>query len=710
MSGDHELVDNPADSHVYLLAHQADHNFAVAPEQTAFEPALQHFSVAVPVEVLSGEYRIAVIECAGAIRRTVMGEKNTSRLEFSPGPDVTAVILAIRLGGKSAVRLGAPSVRIADLPFDFFEPHSAGAVLAGLGSEAVKAQLRSTLPRVRVQAAFDRVDRFLERQILSLWNQSDVLYAGGGMWTDVDTRAHQRLLHGFVFLAEWAGVMSQSDEHREGVLVAALELLQEWYCRFGSGQAPDAPMAWHDETTAQRVLGVLSLMEACGWTLPEQAVETVRNVLEPAAAALFTDEFHETGNNHGMFQDLALLAYAVLAPYPTEQQRSRMASKALRRLDDYFGSGFTDEGVHVENSPSYHLMASQYLQQYTGILGALGHPRADHFQEMLSRATAYATHAVMPNGMYPPISDTTQRVLGNTVHGRLFDDASYRFAVTAGKDGDPARERSLVLPHSGYAMYRSAWGDPDAAYVFFSAAYNANYHKHSDDLSLFVRHRGYDILCEAGPYGYDYEHPFSKHAYSQFAHNSLVVDGKSLPRTDGKFSAVTLQDDDAGCALNVTGTNARYENVVHRRSVRVREDGTAPTIVVEDVIESPHQHRYELLWHLGPELRSTVGETGFDVRYPGKPLAEVRVESATEWKLSRVRGQDAPHPQGWRFPVFNEAVPAEALCLRFRGKTVRMTTTITLLPAEETASGGDSVVRGEDHFDLPAGSSSQSHP
>lgn len=687
VSGECDTVVNLAETHVYLLAHRASHNFATHPEQTAFEPVRQRVKVTVPTEVLIGEYQIAVIECAGQTRYTTLGDKNVSHLEFVPHSDTTAMVLALRLGGKAAVRVGTPSARLDNLPFDTFEPHPADIGDVGLDSGELRSHLVTCLPQVRVRAAIDRVDNFLQDQVVCLWNQPDVSYADGNMWSDVSTRAHQRLLHGFVFFAEWAGAASQSDERRETLISSAISMLEEWHRRYGSSQAQDALMSWHDETTAQRVLGTLSLMEVCGWQISDEAREIVRNVLEPAAAALFTDAFHETGNNHGMFQDFALLAYAVLAPYPSEQQRARMAAKALRRLDSYFASTFTTEGVHVENSPSYHLMAVQYLKQHTETLRILGHPRAKHFQKVLLRAKTYATHAVMPDGMYPPVSDTTQRVIGNSAHARLFEDPSYRCAITAGREGVAPLERTLVLPESGYAVYRSTWGNTEAVYLFFSAAYNANYHKHSDDLSLFLRYHGVDLLCESGPYGYDYKHPYSQYAYSQFSHNSLVVDAKTLPRTDGKFDAVGLVDhqpEDA--ALDVTGTNARYADVRHTRRVRVLEKGHEIRIIVTDEVLAQQNHDYELLWNLGPEVKSTVVDKGFRLRARGHQLLGARIESATPWEIRRHEGVDKPTPRGWRFPAFGQAVPAQQLSVRFRGTGVTVTTDFTLLSVDSQSS------------------------
>ncbi|WP_431789736.1 heparinase II/III domain-containing protein [Kocuria palustris] len=680
--GQHYRIRNSSDSHSYVIAHAADHNFSGYPLETAFEPAARRFTIQVPAKVHSGEFRISVMECAGDQRSTHSGARNADSLEVHLAPATEAVILAVRLGAGADVELGRPTVRILDLETQIYGPHTAREFIPGLSSTHVRAHLSDTLPIVKTAKLSPRVEAFLQKRRFEFRGHPSLAFSDGRTWETATSRAHQRMLHGFIFLAEWSGALLSGQADAAELKRAFGEVIGAWVRRFGGARPADAPMAWHDETTAQRVLSVLSFVETCGWDLPDGVDHLVRDILEPAAAVLFTEDFHETGNNHGMFQDFALLAYAALAPYPTDAQRHRMAARAISRLDDYFSSSFTSEGVHVENSPSYHLMASQYLKQYASTLEAMDHPRAGAFHDMVDHAAEYAIHCVMPDGIHPPISDTKQRPLDSTVHAHLFEAAEYRFAVTGGRTGTEPAERTLVLPETGYAIHRTSWGDPQATFLFFSAAYNADYHKHSDDLSIFVRSRGFDLLCESGPYGYDYQHPFSKYAYSQFSHNSLVVDGVSLPRTDGKFDAVTLSQNSSDAAvLDVTGTNSRYNGISHERRLQVHESANGVRMTVLDSIISDSEHGYELIWNLGPEIRSTVTPVGFDLRSPGTELASAVITSETPWAIKRFAAADSPSPRGWRFPDFGRAVPSQQLSVRFQGSHVTMQTEFMLLPA-----------------------------
>ncbi|MGP5265304.1 heparinase II/III domain-containing protein, partial [Glutamicibacter arilaitensis] len=186
----------------------------------------------------------------------------------------------------------------------------------------------------------------------------------------------------------------------------------------------------------------------------------------------------------------------------------------------------------MENSPTYHLMVARSLNQHVILLNRLQHRSEPVLRRLLSKAGKYAAHVVMPNGHFPPISDSNKGPIAVSSAAFLGDE--FEYSASGGKKGTKPLECSIVFPESGYAIYRSDWNSKDSTYVLMQAAYNNNYHKHSDDLSLIIYGKGKEIITEPGPYSYNYKDPFSRYAYSQFAHNTIVVDNKSVPRTDDK--------------------------------------------------------------------------------------------------------------------------------------------------------------------------------
>ncbi|WAP53328.1 heparinase II/III family protein [Arthrobacter sp. ATA002] len=233
----------------------------------------------------------------------------------------------------------------------------------------------------------------------------------------------------------------------------------------------------------------------------------------------------------------------------------------------------------------------------------------------------------------------------------------------------------------------------------FSAAYNADYHKHSDDLSLFLRSKGIDLLSESGPYGYDYKHPFSRYAYSQYSHNSLVVDGVSLPRTDGLRHKVQLvREAETETDFTVVGTNGRYPDTIHNRRLQVQENGGMPSFFLTDTIISSQPHTYQLLWNLGPDVRAHLTTNGFDLMHGAIKVLELRLEGDVPVRISLHEGEQKPRPLGWRFPRFGHAVPTQVVMIKFEGAAAELETTIRLsdferVPAEQVSSPASASLR-----------------
>lgn len=526
--------------------------------------------------------------------------------------------------------------------------------------------------------ARNRAERSLRLRMITSPAYEDVALDDAELWAERGARSHARYLHGFLFFTDWFGTILQDEPTRIEASRQALDIIRSWHngpARLGISHT----QAFHDETTAQRLIKLVRIYPYLTANLPENDTRFIRPLMEQTAELLADSQFHSAGNNHGMFQDLALLYYAILSDWLMNSDRDRHLTLALRRLKEYFSSCFTSEGVHVENTPTYHIMVSRNLALVQRIVEAAGHSDSKYYSELLTNAEKYATHALMPNGLYPPISDTQQtRVNGPRVL-RVFRSKEFLYASTLGKQGRAPKEKVLVLPKTGYAIYRSSWGDPNATYAFFSAAYNSGYHKHSDDLSLYLRSMGIDLLSESGPYGYDYKHPFSRYAYSQFSHNSLVVDGKSLPRTDGHRSAVTLRSistDSQGMA--VQGSNSRYTDTTHKRTISINDSHEKPSISITDVIESETDHSYQLLWHLGPEVRAVLHEDGLELFHGPKKVMDMVIAADVPIQISLVRGRMKPRPLGWSFPKFGEAVPTEVMLVRFSGTNARIETAIRL--------------------------------
>ena len=547
-------------------------------------------------------------------------------------------------------------------------------------SDDLRRFVARTIVRVANQSARASLQNFVDHQQIKT-NVGDVLQVDeGDMWLAVGDRTLGRYTNSFLFARQWLPLLHESSPLAKAGVRDLLGLVRVWNARHGEQSSGNAEMAFHDETTAQRLLTLTGLYYVSTSLLSSSEREFLEGVMVATSDLLLTDDFHATGNNHGMFQDIALRNYSLLSTWEDPAVEQKLAT-SLKRLSDYFRSSFTADGVHIENSPSYHLMTARILAEHQKIVGML--PASAENQEidlstMFEAAGRYATHAVLPTGTFVPISDTKQNKLSSPALNE-FESDEFEYDVTQGRSGTAPASTMLSLPESGYFYARSAWGEAAATFVSFTAAYNGHYHKHSDDLSVLIWCDGKPLLTEAGPFGYDYELPLTKYAFGQYAHNNVVVNGASVPRTDSKASSVVMGEvTSLKGHYEVVARTGRLRGCTHERKLRLDEEFR--TVVIDDALESEDENQYDAHWNFAPDIDVVVRDYGFALFREQVQIADVRISASHPVTISVHRGELAPTPLGWSFPDFGKAEPAPCVRVRLRGANAQMATTFTIAP------------------------------
>jgi hypothetical protein len=313
------------------------------------------------------------------------------------------------------------------------------------------------------------------------------------------------------------------------------------------------------------------------------------------------------------------------------------------------------------------LMVSRNLQQHVEVLRSLEISDHGNVETLLSRAGSYATNVIMPNGHFPPISDTTKIGLRSNV-GKLFDE-EFDYACSAGKQGKKPTQKTIVYSESGYGIYRSDWESVGATYLLFQAAYNNDYHKHSDDLSVVLYANGRELITEPGPFSYNYKDPYSKYAYSQFSHNNIVVNNTSTLRTDENRSTVKIIESSIGEEdFKVTGETGRLKGVKHRRTIHVTGAARKESISVIDHLQSDDICEYSQHWNIAPGLDVVTHGNGFEVFDGSKKVLDASIEIDKPINVETFRGVTKPRVLGWSFPSFGEKVPTNVVKVSFSGQ------------------------------------------
>ncbi|USQ79801.1 heparinase II/III family protein [Ornithinimicrobium faecis] len=512
-------------------------------------------------------------------------------------------------------------------------------------------------------------------------NLPKVDYEDGRCWLRPLPRTVGRYIHGMLFLADWHRTyLDAEDPHQPESVLTVADMFLRW--KDVAPQVDDSSMAYHDETTGQRLMQLVRFLDDHWHALDDERLAGLTELANSTAGLLMDDSFHAGLNNHGMLQDLALLRYAAGGKWFASQlELERVIDCSVARLEEYFTRAFARDGAHVENSPGYHLMVARFLRDALPVLRQLEAPASDLLTDIYHRAERFAVHSILPNGYLAPLGDTKVARVRNTGHRDTFAGQAYRYAISEGADGVQPTEATAVFPDSGYAFHRTSWSDPNAYQITFKAAYLSQYHHHNDDLALTLFGRGRWLLTEAGPYGYEYDNPLTKYAFSQFAHNTVVVDGRSLPRVDKSPGGVSLEDlgagPDARC-LHVRGVNTRSASATHAREVAVDQAGEDLAVTVTDTLESADEldHDYEVLWHVGPGVHTFLRSHGVELYVAGEKALEMVWSADVPLSVSLERPSASGRVRAMRFPKFGDHRPGTVVRIRLRGVNASLRTTI----------------------------------
>lgn len=546
--------------------------------------------------------------------------------------------------------------------------------------DTTRQAIRSFVPVAVNRLAAQRAGRLMDEGVIAHPSLNDIGYDSGACWSRELPRTAGRYLHGFLFFADWHhSVLPNSPKAIE----FASEIMLSWI-EVNSSRPGSSQMAFHDETTAQRSLQMIHFLDHYGSEIPSEDFKVLRTTVHSTAQLLLDSDFYAGKNNHGMFQDIALLRFAAANPdvlFPLgDDFVLHCIHTSVARLYDYFKDCFTWDGVHVENSPSYHFMVSKYVRELLPVFEEYDHEKSTFLERIYVNAERYATHVVLPNGFLPPISDTKVVRVRDTGLKRTFEGPEFKYSITQGVAGIKPKERTLVLSEAGYAIHRTAWGSSDSTFVLFKAGYKSNYHHHADDLSLIFYTAGRLILAEAGPFGYDYSDPLTKYAFSQYAHNTVIVDGRSQSRVDSRPSGVFLENLEADneSVLNVLGVNARDPGAVHKRSLKIMEYTGHTELHVSDYVEhlDDRAHEYEVLWHLGSGVRPVMHQDYVELFLGDHKVVEMSWNCDDQVVARLVRPTEGASPRAYRFPAFGRVESGSVLTVCCSGAGLEMKTVI----------------------------------
>jgi len=176
----------------------------------------------------------------------------------------------------------------------------------------------------------------------------------------------------------------------EKVLDLCRDGLMSWLSRYiDTDEQYPFVYTWHDMGTAMRVEHMITFLaytysEANEWLRNNEAFRaTLLQACIRHASFLSKDSFYTKNTNHGVYQARCLLLLSVFFDEGKASLKKRVKlffkkwqreghqdslfwhKLAIKRLSSELLFAFTEEGVHVENSPAYHAFVLKFLRVLT---------------------------------------------------------------------------------------------------------------------------------------------------------------------------------------------------------------------------------------------------------------------------------------------------------------------------------------------------------
>ena len=421
-------------------------------------------------------------------------------------------------------------------------------------------------------------------------------------------------------------------------LAKARDMMLDWVAANPVGGERTGDYAWFDMSAGIRASFLGYVWRECRRRdlLDGDRERVLTESLREHAGWLSEAENYTGQTNHGLFQDAGLfLLAAYAAELPESADWRRFAEdRFLATLEDHVDF---EEGVHKEQSPSYHFYIRDVVKRLNEHAGIGG----ERLAELVRKLDAAAGWMVLPDGRMTPFGDTD------------LTEAPAFAREAAGEQGLRAFLRT------GYAFVRE-----HGSYLAMTCTYHSYAHNHADALSWCLFDRDHLVVGEAGRYGYrDEEEPARVYARGSHGHNVLILDDQNFPWRERHAygSGLLSAGQDDGWYV-ILGRNPLLEPVEHRR-VMVYRPGEL--VLVVDRIWAEDEHVVDRRLHFGPELAAGWDEESIVARSEeGDVIATLFDASEVPVEMTVARGVEEPRMDGWTFPSDLTRVPSDAVTLR----------------------------------------------
>lgn len=423
----------------------------------------------------------------------------------------------------------------------------------------------------------------------------------------------------------------------------AVALAVDWYRWHLTDQAR---YSWYDMAAgirAMRIALFLSLLDK--GVVDDSNAPALLSLAREHANKLQVDKYISSGN-HGLFQIFGLHLLCFVAEIEECADATRFSTDKFRWI---LGHQFTEEGVHKENSPTYHGFVRAVIRR----LGGAERFNMPEVDDLLQKAALVQPWLIFPDGRWARIGDSEGKVrssqsLRGGAKGCL--ESGECFAISA-------------FNQSGYAVIRSL-PPSTRSMLFVTGMAHTVAHKHADELSFELFEHGRFIFIDSGKYGYAND-DMREHVRSTDAHNTIGLADRQISPDEIEFTGGLLRQTEVGAdGISITGSVDRPSLFKQHRRITYTP---GIRLVIQDSVSSDTDRLYVSSLHLASDLKPEPTLGGFRVNASGHTITARLADDDCEIEI--VRGVREPSVLGWETVGYLNMVPASVVRAICNGTT-----------------------------------------
>ncbi|WP_347456078.1 heparinase II/III family protein [Acinetobacter thermotolerans] len=359
-----------------------------------------------------------------------------------------------------------------------------------------------------------------------------------------------------------------------------------------------------------------------------------------------------TQNNHGIWQVYGL-RLLILARGDKNTLLLNQCNVELKKLLDF---SFNEEGIHVENSPFYHNYVVDLFNFLPKSLFSL-----NKLNGVLKDKSEFLFWFTDKNHQYFQIGDS---------HGGVNKTYSLQ-NLHADFNINGVDFYSKIYKKSGYLVIKSNNAN-DALIV--SCTNDSLVHKHADNMSFILWHKGVELITDSGLYAYTYDE-YRDYFISDKAHNVLSLKGKVLTPKDICPHKSFLEDFFIGNEFYTLRGKSSYNGFEYLRDFEYKP--TKEISIKDTILENVFDLDYSFILNFPPTV-DIVHENGLVLLLLNNKIFGT-IKCDTVYKEILVYKGNKKPIRGWVSKKYNNLEPSCSIEYVFNHDTPEILVDIKLI-------------------------------